>query len=99
MAVQVTQHPDFGRCARISNDRVEMLVTLDVAPRIILYALIGGENVFAELPHAAVTVDNRTWRPLGGHRLWTTPEEIPGSYTVDESPVQYETALNAMLWA
>ena len=28
------------------------------------------------------------WKPWGGHRLWTAPEEMPRSYSPDNSPIE-----------
>lgn len=87
--VQVTRVPcpGQGQCVRLANDTVEVLVASDVGPRVVRYAFLGGDNLLAWGLQDAVKTDLGTWRPLGGHRLWTAPEHMPRSYSPDNDPV------------
>jgi len=76
-------------CYRLANKSVEVVVTTDVGPRIIRYANIGDENLLGELPSDAVKTEFGTWKPWGGHRLWTAPEAMPRSYSPDNDPVAH----------
>lgn len=76
-------------CYKLSNGTVEVIVTTDIGPRVIRYSFAGGENILAELPDTAPH-DSNKWKPWGGHRLWTAPEEMPRSYSPDNSPIQYQ---------
>ncbi len=76
-------------CYRLANNSVEVVVTTDVGPRIIRYAYIGGENILGEIPSDAVKTELGTWKPWGGHRLWTAPEAMPRSYSPDNDPVAH----------
>jgi len=77
-------------CQRLSNGTVEVVVTTDVGPRIIRYALVGGENILGEVPEAVTKTALGDWRAWGGHRLWHAPEGNPRSYAPDNAPVRFD---------
>ncbi|MPZ16874.1 MAG: hypothetical protein GEV06_02990 [Luteitalea sp.] len=77
-------------CLRLTNGDVEVVVTTDIGPRVIQYALVGGENILGEMP---VDLDEKTrseWQAWGGHRLWLAPEAMPWSYAPDNEPIEHE---------
>ena len=41
-------YKSFGRCISMSNGSIELLATVDIGPRIIRFAKIGGENIMFE---------------------------------------------------
>jgi hypothetical protein len=96
--IEELEHSDFRRCLKISNGDAEVIVSLDFGPRILSYALDGGENIFGWHPQAFVTTELGTWKPYGGHRLWLAPENMPLSYAPDNEPVEYlvETELSGL---
>ena len=73
-------------CQRLTNGAVEAIVTTAVGPRILRYALAGGENILAELPDPVMKTALGEWKVLGGHRLWTAPEGMPRSYAARQQP-------------
>jgi hypothetical protein len=75
-------------CLRLTNGTVELVVTAGVGPRILRYALVGGENILGEQPEMEVQTELGQWKAYGGHRLWTAPEGKPRSYAPDNSPVE-----------
>ena len=77
-------------CYRLTNGTIEIVVATDVGPRVLGYGFVGGENVFGEVPAAAITTAFGDWKPWGGHRLWAAPEANPRSYAPDNSPVEFE---------
>jgi hypothetical protein len=77
-------------CYKLSNAAVELIVTTNVGPRILRYAFRDEENILGEVPDAVVKTELGTWKPLGGHRLWTAPESLPRSYAPDNDPVTFE---------
>lgn len=95
-----TNYKNFGKCLKIDNGVVTLLITVDVGPRVIYYSLNGKENVFNEDIERSTVRDseelhkffdtNENWYIYGGHRLWSSPESWPDSYTPDNSPVEYE---------
>ncbi|MDQ6786379.1 MAG: DUF4380 domain-containing protein [Acidobacteriota bacterium] len=83
-------YQNLPNCIRLSNDDVEIVVTTDVGPRILHYALKGGENILGLHPEAKVETARGEFKPYGGHRLWIAPENMPNSYAPDNMPVEYE---------
>jgi hypothetical protein len=89
-------YKDFGKCIEISNGVVDLLVTVDIGPRIIRFGFVGEENEFCENTEVNKQVWNGEWRILGGHRLWHSPEGDPRSYTPDNNPVKWEMIENGV---
>lgn len=87
--IEEIEHGEFHLCLKLANDNAEIIVSLDFGPRILSYALDGGENILGWHPEAAVETDLGTWHPFGGHRLWVAPENMPRSYAPDNEKVEY----------
>lgn len=105
---EIEQYKNYGKCVQISNGSVELLVTVDVGPRIIKCGFIGGENImFNDIDR---NVNKRgalydeyyykgaEWYIYGGHRLWMTPETEPETYYPDNDPVDYEPIDNGAVF-
>jgi len=75
-------------CIRLANDTVEVVITTAIGPRVIRYAFLGGDNLLGEVPDLVVKTALGEWKPWGGHRVWTAPEEMPRSYSPDNSPIE-----------
>ncbi len=75
---------------RITNGTVELIVTLDVGPRILSYRLVDGKNVFKEYADQLGKSGEAGWMIRGGHRLWTSPEDLTRTYAPDNGPVAFE---------
>ena len=87
--IEKTKYSTYGNCLKLSNGTVDVLVTLDLGPRVIYYGFAGGENTFAELgPDTVVKSELGEWHPWGGHRLWHAPEASPRRYVLDDVPVK-----------
>lgn len=92
-------YKNYGKCIRLSNETAEIIVTVDVGPRIISYRLNGKENILLEDTDREFQDGSEelrsffggdsTWYIYGGHRLWSSPESYPHSYVPDNSPVDY----------
>lgn len=105
--IEEVNYPVYGKCARITNDKVEVYVTLDLGPRIIRYAICGKENMMFEntdldIDCAGPDFDefyykDARWRIYGGHRMWLSPEGRPRSYYPDNEPVAYEIIENGII--
>ena len=78
----------WSNCYRLTNGKVELIVTSDVGPRIIRYGFIGGQNLFVELAGQMGASGEKYWMARGGHRLWAAPEMIPDTYALDNAPVK-----------
>ncbi len=102
MAVKISEikYKNYGRCIRMENAFVELIVTIDVGPRIIRYSIKGGDNFFFEDKNRKHTQDSKAmgdyygkgacWNIYGGHRIWAAPEYLPQTYFPDNSRVVYK---------
>jgi hypothetical protein len=75
---------------QLSNGTVDLVVTLDVGPRIIRYGFVGEPNVLKEYEEQMGKTGEQTWQIRGGHRLWHAPEDAVRTYVLDNAPVKYE---------
>lgn len=75
---------------QLSNGTVDLILTLDVGPRVIRYGFVGEPNVFKEFDEQIGKSGEDSWQIRGGHRLWHAPEEITRSYVTDNGPIKYE---------
>lgn len=97
--VEKITYKNFGNCLKITNGKIEAVVTLDFGPRIISFSRAGGKNFFYEdikrecvvggEPHNAIFGEGEKWYSYGGHRLWLSPEDLPLTYYPDNEPVSY----------
>jgi len=74
---------------RLSNGDAELIITLDVGPRIISYRLANGKNVFKNYAEQMGKTGEKDWQIRGGHRLWVGPEDLTRTYAPDNGPVRY----------
>ena len=79
----------WENCLKLSDDRIELVVTLDVGPRIIRLAVPGGQNLFKEFDDQMGKTSGTEWMSFGGHRFWHAPEVFPRTYAPDFEPVEY----------
>lgn len=73
----------------ISNGDTELLATLDVGPRVLVYRRRGGENVFNIYEDQLGGCGENRWLNRGGHRFWLAPESIELSYRPDNEAVRH----------
>jgi hypothetical protein len=86
--IEKVTYGGWPNCYRLTNGKVDLVVTTDVGPRVIRYGFVGEQNLFAELAGHQGTTGELHWMARGGHRLWTSPEIIPDTYALDNSPVK-----------
>lgn len=90
---RMQEHINFEgwpNCIKLSNGKVELIVTTDIGPRIIYFGFINGQNIFYVSPVDKGKAGGNDWHLYGGHRLWLAPEVAPLSYSPDNSLVKYE---------
>ncbi|HEY5893513.1 MAG TPA: hypothetical protein VIT91_09810 [Chthoniobacterales bacterium] len=84
----------WTRNLRLFNESVEVVVTLEVGPRILSYRPVtasdDGVNVLKNYPEQLGGAAEAEWKIRGGHRLWVAPEHPVLSYTRDNVPFSYE---------
>lgn len=86
----------WQKCLFIENEIVQLVVTLEVGPRIIRYALQNNENMLCEVKEQMGTTGGDSWKIYGGHRLWHAPEHMPRTYINDNFPVKYTVDGNSV---
>lgn len=79
----------WNNCLRLSNAEAELIVTLDVGPRILSYRRPGGANVLKNYQGQLGGCGEKEWMIRGGHRLWIAPEDEVLSYHRDNEPVSW----------
>lgn len=99
MEIKEIEFLDFGKCVRISNEIIDVVVTIDCGPRIVRFGYRDCENVFytdTEKKHcirdeslSACCGENAAFYYYGGHRVSLSPERMPQTYYPDNSPVVY----------
>ena len=95
MEIQTIPFGGWQHNLALSNQHVELIVTLDVGPRVISYRTRHGENVFKNYAAQMGGAGESEWTIRGGHRLWLAPEG-PASYALDNSPVKHERLANGV---
>jgi hypothetical protein len=90
MTIRKIAYQGWKNCCRISNGKIELIVTTDVGPRVIRFGFVGGQNLFKEYSEQLGKRGGKKWRIYGGHRLWHAPEAEPRTYFPDNSPVTLE---------
>ncbi|MSU49320.1 MAG: hypothetical protein EXS37_09590 [Opitutus sp.] len=80
----------WTRNLELSNGAVKLLITLEVGPRILGYARLGGINVMRVNEDQIGRAGEPKWVSRGGHRLWLAPESVAFSYFPDNHPVRWE---------
>ena len=94
--IRETEYGKYGKCIEIANGTADIVVTVDVGPRVIRFGLTGKENEFCDNGAFHVPVGDEEWRIMGGHRLWHSPEANPRSYSPDNEPVSWERIENGI---
>ena len=79
----------WQNCLKLADGGLELVVTLDVGPRIIRLGTPGGQNLFKEFPDQMGKTRGSEWMSFGGHRLWHAPEVFPRTYAPDFEPVEH----------
>jgi len=88
--VERTDFAGWPNCYRITNGRIELVVTTDIGPRIMSLRLDGGRNIFYVREDFAGRTGGSEWRNYGGHRLWHAPEDKLRTYEPDNDRVRAE---------
>lgn len=105
ISIKEVPYKNFGKCLSISNEKLELLVTVDIGPRIIKCNLIGKENLMFNDVERKISHDvselfgeGKTWFIYGGHRIWLSPEKFPDTYYPDNEKVVYSTFSNGAVF-
>ncbi len=88
--MEVIEYRGWKNNLRLTNGEVELVVTLDVGPRVISYRLPAGVNVFKNYDAMMGGTGEAEWQIRGGHRFWLAPEDLTRTYFPDNRPVKWE---------
>lgn len=88
--IEVVEYRGWKNNLKLSNAACELIVTLDVGPRVIAYRLPGGFNVLKNYDAQMGGVNEPEWQLRGGHRFWLAPEDLTRTYFADNRPVKWE---------
>jgi hypothetical protein len=94
--VQKIAYGGWDNCIQITNGIVDLVVTVDVGPRIIRYGFNGRENELCEVKSTLGLTGGDKWRIYGGHRLWHSPEAKQRTYEPDNSPIDWKEIHNGI---
>ena len=93
MATEYLSFAGWERNLKLSNGFVEVIITLEVGPRIISYRPVQGRSVFKLVRDEAGKSKEDVWKIRGGHRLWSAPEDFGKEdslcYALDNSEVEH----------
>ena len=88
--MDVIEYRGWKNNLRLTNGDAELVVTLDVGPRVISYRLPGGVNVMKNYAEMMGGTGEPEWQIRGGHRFWLAPEDLTRTYFPDNRPVKWE---------
>ncbi len=84
-------------CVEIGNERLSLLASLSVGPRVLSLKFKDNDNLFAELPDLTLDCPGTgLFHLYGGHRLWYAPEDPCITYLPDDNPVSVEAIENGV---
>jgi len=89
MSAEIRPAMGWKQVLVLSNNAVELLITLDVGPRIISYRRHSGLNIFKTFEDQLGKSGEADWQSRGGHRLWIAPETT-STYFPDNQPVSLD---------
>lgn len=89
MQTETIPHAGWEHNLRLANDQIELVVTLDVGPRVISFRTKNGANVFKTFDEQLGGKGETEWMIRGGHRFWIAPEDLARTYHIDNHPPRH----------
>jgi len=86
--MEIVPFAGWKKNARLVCNDVELIVTLEVGPRVISYGPVGGPNLFRVDEAECGRTGDPQFCGYGGHRLWIAPEEEKRTLRPDNDPVE-----------
>ncbi len=87
--MEVVEYRGWKNNLRLANADVEVIVTLDVGPRVIAFRKPGGFNVMKNYDSMMGGTNEPEWQIRGGLRFWLAPEDLTRTYYADNRPVTW----------
>lgn len=88
--MRIVEYRGWKNNLLMTNGDVEIVVTLDVGPRVISYRVPDGFNVMKNYDSMMGGMGEAEWQIRGGHRFWLAPEDLTRTYFPDNRPVTWE---------
>lgn len=89
MKTEICEYGGWSRNLKFSTETAELIVSLEVGPRIISYRLHDHDNVLKNYEEEIGQASEDAWMIRGGHRLWIAPEDEKVTYHWDNEPVEH----------
>lgn len=89
MEIKQIKHGGWENNLRLANGEVELIISLDVGPRILSYRTTDGKNVLKNYDEQMGKSGESEWMIRGGHRLWIAPEDEQRSYVPDNESITH----------
>lgn len=89
--MEIVPYGGWERCARFEVGKLELLVTMDIGPRVIWFGVQGGPNELKEYPDQMGKTGGTQYHSYGGHRVWIGPEDSVRTMQPDNDPVEHVT--------
>ncbi len=89
MPIHISSYAGWQKNLCLHNDSVELIISLEVGPRILSYRPLTGTNILHNYPEQMGGTGESEWMNRGGHRLWIAPEDIALTYALDNQPFPY----------
>lgn len=98
----------FGKSLYLTNGVVDLIVSLNIGPRVLRYGYVGEDNIFlADTENKCIVHqtspalkdyygEEHYYCTYGGHRLWQAPEVHPKTHYPDNFPIEYEILDNGV---
>lgn len=88
--MRIVEYRGWKNNLLMTNGDVEIVVTLDVGPRVISYRVPDGFNVMKNYDSMMGGMGESEWQIRGGHRFWLAPEDLTRTYFPDNRPVAWK---------
>ncbi len=86
---------DVLKCVQLSNNFIDVIISKEFGPRIVHFGLRGQPNMFSLNEEQLHTFrESKQYQIVGGHRLWTAPEDLKSTYLSDNFPVTIHPITN-----
>lgn len=86
---EISDFKGIGKAISLCDGVIELVVTIDVGPRIIRFTMADGKSILEEQCDVCdILPDGSECRVYGGHRLCHCPEAFPRSYISDSYPLE-----------
>ncbi|NBO64381.1 MAG: hypothetical protein EBU88_05970 [Acidobacteria bacterium] len=90
MTVEMIEYRGWKQALRLTNGLVELVVPLEIGPRVMRFSFVNGNNVFKEYENQLGRSGEKEWQIRGGHRLWHAPEDDIRTYEPDNGAIRHE---------